>query len=189
MSEIYKKLAKAIQSMDNPIKDKTAYKYQYADLSQVLSIVKPALYENGLCLMQSVKYSNEIPYLVTSVFDDTERLDLSERRLYDFTDAQATGSSDTYTRRYELMKVFCLVADDDDGASTKNARQVPTDMDKAKQRLWNAEKRYCELNGISEVKAWHDENVATREDYLAALKSKTDFETLNKIAAEIEGEL
>lgn len=181
MSEIYKKLFQAVQKMDNPVKDKSAYKYQYADLSQVLGIVKPALFDCGLGLLQHVKYVNEIPYLVTTVFDESEALDLSERRLYDFTDAQATGSGDTYARRYELMKVFCLAADDDDGAATKNGAQVPTDLQKAQKRLLDAETKYCELQGITDTKAFHKEQIMSRGDY------KNDVETLNRIAAELEG--
>ena len=183
MTSINAKLLKAIQQMENPIKDKSAYKYLYADLSQVLGIVKPALYANGLGLMQSVKYENEIPYLVTTVFDENKMLQLSERRLYDFTDAQAVGSCDTYTRRYELMKVFCLAAEDDDGAATKgNKSQVPTNLKKAQTRLVKAEERYCELNGIADSAAFHREQIMTRDDY------QNDVETLNRIAAELEGE-
>lgn len=181
MTSLNGKLLKAIQQMDNPVKDKSAYKYQYADLSQVLSIVKPALFKNGLGLMQHVRYNGETPFLVTTVFDENESLDLSERRLYDFTDAQATGSGDTYARRYELMKVFCLAADDDDGASTKNARQEPDSLQKAQQRLWSAENRHCELNGITDVKKFHETTIMARDDY------RNDVESLNRISAELEG--
>lgn len=182
MSGIYAKLLKAMQAMDNPVKDKSAYKYNYADLSQVLSIVKPALYENGLGLTQSTVYEEEAPYLVTIVFDDAEMLALSKRRLYDFTDAQAVGSGDTYTRRYELMKVFCLAAEDDDGAATKGkTAQVPTGLQEAQQRLVAAENAYCELMGIPDARGWHKDMVMTRKDYA------NTAESLNKIAAELEG--
>ena len=180
MTSIYSKLLKAIQQMDNPVKDKSAYKYQYADLSQVLGIVKPALFANGLGLMQSVKYDEGVPYLVTTVFDEQETLNLSQRKLYDFTDAQATGSGDTYTRRYELMKVFCLAADDDDGAATKSAH-IPSDLQKAQRRLIDAEKKYCELNGITDSKKFHETEIMTRDDY------GNDVDALNRIAAELEG--
>ena len=184
MSDIYKKLLKAVQQMENPIKDKSAYKYLYADLSQVLGIVKPVLFDNGLGLMQHVKYVNDAPFLVTTVFDESGTLDLSERRLHDFPDAQATGSYDTYTRRYELLKVFSLATDDDDGAATKGiVTKEPTELQKAQKRLLDAEKIYCELNGISNAAEYHREIVMMRDDY------KNDVETLNRIAAELEGQL
>ena len=185
MTSINAKLLRAMQQMDNPVKDKTAdvrkYTYNYADLSQVLSIVKTALFANGLGLMQAVKYEGEVPYLMTSVFDENETLHLSQRRLYDFTDAQATGSGDTYTRRYELMKVFCLAANDDDGAATKGqVQQVPAGLREAQNRLAQAEKKYCELMGIADTVGYHKEIVMNRVDY------KNDVESLNKIAAELE---
>lgn len=182
MTEIYGKLLKAIQQMENPVKDKSAYKYLYADLSQVLGIVKPVLYENGLGLMQHVKYVNDAPFLVTTVFDESGTLDLSERRLHDFPDAQATGSYDTYTRRYELLKVFSLATDDDDGAATKGiVTKEPTELQKAQQRLLAVEGKYCELMGYTDPKAFHTEQIMTRSDY------KNDAKTLNRIADELEG--
>ena len=181
MSEIHKKLYRAIHEMGNPIKDKSAYKYYYADLSQVLGIVKPVLDQNGLCLYQHVKYENGKPYLITTVFDEDESLDLSERQIHDFPDAQATGSYDTYMRRYELLKVFCLTADDDDGAATSGiVEKKPSALQLAQQRLLKAERRFCELNDL-EPKNYHETVVMKRDDY------SNDVETLNRIAAELEG--
>lgn len=176
------KLLKALQDMENPVKDKVAdvkkYTYKYSDLAQVLGIVKPALYKNGLGLLQGVKYEGEVPFLVTCVFDENETLELSRRRLFEYTDAQAEGSGLTYARRYELLTAFGLAAEDDDGAPTKTATPRPSNLAEAQQMLWNAEKEYCERAGIADVRSFHQETMA-REDY------RNDVITLTRIALEL----
>ena len=179
---LWEKLLNAMQAMENPRKDAKAdagrFSYQYATLPQVLGIVKPALYANGLGLLQVIQYADATPYLVTSVFDESEILELSRRRLYDYTDAQAEGSGLTYARRYELLTVFGLAAEDNDGASTKNATVYPATLAEAQQRLWEAEKAYCKREGIADVKVFHAD-VMARRDY------HNDIETLTRIAMEL----
>lgn len=177
------KLLSAMQAMENPRKDAKAdagrFSYQYATLPQVLGIVKPALYANGLGLLQGIQYADNIPYLVTSVFDESEILELSRRRLYDYTDAQAEGSGLTYARRYELLTVFGLAAEDNDGASTKNATVYPATLSEAQQMLWNAVKAFCAREGIEDAKEYHKRVIMTRPDY------SNDIEPLTRIAMEL----
>ena len=181
---MWDKLFKAMQDMANPRRDRTAnagkYKYNYADLAQVLGIVKPALFANGLGLLQGVEYRDQIPYLVTSVFDGNDVLKLSERRLYDYTDAQAEGSGLTYARRYELLTVFGLAPEDDDGAATKNATGLPTSLKEAQQFLMNAEANYCSRRGINDVRGFHEQSIMTRGDYANTV------EALTRISMELD---
>lgn len=177
---IWDKLFKALQLMENPRKDRVAdvkkYTYKYADLAQVLSIVKPALFQVGLGLLQGVQYFEGIPYLVTSVFDEQEVLELSRRRIHDYSDAQAEGSDLTYTRRYELLTVFGLAAEDDDGASTVNQPALPATLAEAQNALWMAEMAYCERTGQN-AKEFHKQTMS-RPDY------RNDIQTLHRIAQE-----
>lgn len=177
------KLLRAMQAMSNPIKDKTAdagkYRYNYSDLAQVLGIVKPALASEGLGLWQRVEYDSEhIPYLVTYIFDETEKMELSRRRMYDYTDAQAQGSGLTYTRRYELLTIFGLAAEDDDGKQTKKASALPQTLKGAQQMLLKAEREYCARNLIQDVSQFH-QDIMCREDY------RNDVSALTKIAMEL----
>lgn len=180
---MWAKLLRAMQAISNPRKDKKAnagkFSYNYADLAQVLSLIKPALYAEGLGLLQTVEYREGIPYLITSVFDENEVLKLSERRLYDYTDAQAEGSGLTYTRRYELLTVFGLAAEDDDGAPTKTAQTIPANLKEAQQFLVNAEAGYCNRHGINDARAFHEQYIITREDY------SNTVEALTRIATEL----
>ena len=179
---MWAKLLSAMQAMENPRKDAKAdagrFSYQYATLPQVLGIVKPALYANGWGLWEGIQYADNIPYLVTSVFDENAVLELSRIKVHDYTDAQAMGSYLTYARRYELLTVFGLAAEDDDGAPTKNATTYPATLAEAQQRLWEAEKAYCAREGYTDVKAFH-QNVMLRKDY------RNDIETLTRIAMEL----
>ena len=180
---IWPKLMAAMQAMSNPVKDKTAnagkYHYNYSDLAQVLSIVKPALTNNGLGLIQYAEYEEGIPYLVTAVFDEEELVPLSKRRMHDYTDAQAQGSGLTYTRRYELLTVFGLAAEDDDGSATKQAEELPKSLKEAQQMLIRAERAYCWEHGYEDVNEFHKNQIMTRDDY------RNDPETLTRIAMEL----
>ena len=177
------RLINAMKAMSNPIRDTTAdagrYTYDYADLSQVLSIVKPALFENGLCLFQRVIYADGLPYLVTGIFDESDEMELSRCRLREYSDSQSHGSALTYMRRYELLTAFALAADDDDGAGTLGARTMGDELQSAKQFLWNAEKSYCWQNGIEDAAGFHKANIVTRNDY------SEDADTLTRIAREL----
>lgn len=123
---IKSRLRDALANMGNPVKDKTAqvgrYSYKYTQLDSVLAVVKPALHDAGLFMRQRVTRMGVADWvLVLSVHSDDEDMELDVRPYYTFTDSQAQGSSETYTRRYQLMTAFGLAGEDDDGASTKGA--------------------------------------------------------------------
>lgn len=114
------KLLKAMHAMQNPKKDTEAYNYKYATLDQVLDIVKPALKDQGLALSQQSKFHEQTNSfcLFTNVFDGEDIRVLDIRPLHDGTNAQNVGSWETYMRRYALLTVFGLAAEDDDGKAT-----------------------------------------------------------------------
>ena len=179
-----------LNEIENPVKDKTAdvrkYKYQYADLSQVLAIVKAACQKHGLTVMQDFSISLDgINAIGTYISDGQERMLLAMSRMLETSDAQALGSWITYMRRYQLMTVFGMAAEDDDGAATKpkpKQRPVvenPDPLQEAQMRLVEAEKRYCDANGIPNWGDFHREQIIMRRDYA------NDVETLDRIAQEL----
>ena len=130
------KLLAAMQEMSNPKKDTNAYKYKYAQLDQVLDIVRPALQAHGMDIRwQQTQVSTayldpkdgeikERTIFVQNlyVFDANEER-LMDSRPIDFTaPIQDRGKEETYLRRYALQSVFALAAEDDDGAEI-NAKQ------------------------------------------------------------------
>lgn len=144
---IMAKIIKAMAGMRNPKRDATAdvkkYKYTYATLEQVLSIVKPQLFAHELVLLQRVEHRDGEYYLTTSIADAAETLELDIRPITFTGDAQRDGSLETYYRRYALMTVFGLAGEDDDGAATKK----PTGKDKGgdSPELKAAKLHFCDV--------------------------------------------
>lgn len=128
------RLVVAMADMVNPKKSNTAkvptksggsYQYNYESLDQVLAAVRPPLMENGIGLTQRQVWSEHTSSyaLETVVFDGDEEIVMDTRPLHDCPDAQATGSWETYMRRYALRSAFGLAGEDDDGAATVGAAQ------------------------------------------------------------------
>lgn len=122
------RLVDAMADMVNPQKTKTAkvptksggsYQYKYESLDQVLAAVRPPLMERKIGLTQRQVWSeNTSSYaLETVVFDGNEEIVLDTRPMRDSPDAQASGSWETYMRRYALRSAFGLAGEDDDGAA------------------------------------------------------------------------
>ena len=113
------RLVDAMADMVNPQKTKTAkvptksggsYQYKYESLDQVLAAVRPPLMERKIGLTQRQVWSeNTSSYaLETVVFDGSEEIVLDTRPMRDSPDAQASGSWETYMRRYALRSAFGL---------------------------------------------------------------------------------
>lgn len=114
------KLIVAMMAMDNPKKEKEGYNYKYETLEQVLEIVRKALAEQGMMIVQGVKWNDSINEFIleTGVMDGTEERILDMRPFHRCDDAQAEGSWETYMRRYAIRTAFGLTGEDDDGAAT-----------------------------------------------------------------------
>ena len=114
----------ALQNMQDPIKNTSAYKYKYSNLPQITGIIRPALQAQGLDFAQrSMNYNDgekQNYVLETKIFDDKSEVVLDRRPLCFTSDAQKSGSYETYMRRYALLTVFGLAPkdEDDDGYRT-----------------------------------------------------------------------
>ena len=183
MSELTKKYIGVLRDVDNPKKDKTAdvkkYKYNYADLAQVLGIVKNACIAHDLTVYQSTRIVDGGTYLYTAITDGEEERELAFSKMPESTDAQALGSWITYMRRYQLLIAFGLAPEDDDGQQAKNINQSP--LERAQHELVAAEKQYCSVNGIDDWGEFHRNVIMERGDYA------NDASTLMNIAAELRG--
>jgi hypothetical protein len=102
-----------------------SYSYTYADLGSVLEAVMPALHENGLTLLQCMDIKDGQPVIRTHLVF-TGDTDMTQQFISytpivwaDKTDTQKYGGAITYCRRYALMAMLCLSAEDDDGATAR----------------------------------------------------------------------
>jgi hypothetical protein len=121
---IYKKLLE-FQRLGISIKpDSTnpAFKSKYADITEVLSKVKPALTRVGITMTQVPTETG----LKTLLIDGDDGSTVEGFLPYaDMSNSQKLGSSITYNRRYSLVAMLGLEDEDDDG-NQASATAQPT---------------------------------------------------------------
>jgi ERF superfamily len=128
---LHKALAQAQGEFPNIHKTQTAdagsYSYAYADLASILAAVRPVLSKHGLSIMQPLEAPNGIPSIRTELLHAD-----GAAKAYSFplgelpAQPQQRGSLITYHRRYALLSILGLAADDDDdGAQAAAAKGEP----------------------------------------------------------------
>lgn len=127
-SEQLNELAGAMSKLQSEIrdaeKDNQGYGYKYADLGQILSLIRPLLQKNGLSFAQHVGNANDMVAIETIVMHSSGQWMSSELLMpavqsKSMNAAQAMGSVITYGRRYALSAIFGIAQIDDDGTAAK----------------------------------------------------------------------
>lgn len=92
------------------------FKNTYISLGKLLDAVVPVLTEKGLVLVQTPGGFNGTPSLKTAIIDveTGETLEGECPLMLERDNPQGLGSAITYLRRYALMSMLGLVADEDD---------------------------------------------------------------------------
>ena len=133
-SESIKELATALSSAQSSLQDATKnaknphYKSDYADLSQVLEAIRPALAAQNLSVVQ-LPFSRENRVGVTTRImhssgewlEESIDLEVEGKNL-----AQAAGAHITYLRRYSLASLFAIHQKDDDAESAPKRESRPS---------------------------------------------------------------
>ena len=101
------------------------FKSKFAPLPEVMENLQPLLAKHKLSVLQPLDNIDGHPAITTIVLHESGQMIQATSPLFlSKDDSQGHGSAITYARRYGLMSIFGLVADeDDDGnqASTPNA--------------------------------------------------------------------
>lgn len=129
---VYAALAKAQSQIGTVAKDSKAdvktnrgpgYGYSYASLPNVLDAVRAPLAQNELALVQR-PHIDQTWVTVESVIyhSDGSHIQCAPSCQARGTDPQSIGSAITYLRRYGLMSLLALAADDDDGQAAMPQR-------------------------------------------------------------------
>ena len=116
-TEIYNKLFKVQQEIGAISKDKknSFYKNKYFDINKLIEHVSPILKSHNLLLLQPIRDNK-----VCSVIIDLDGgVVESSLELPANLDAQKIGGAITYYRRYTLVSLLGLQAEDDDGEATR----------------------------------------------------------------------
>lgn len=100
-----------------------AVKYKYLQLADIFEKLQPILAANSAILKCIVK--PEIISVQCICADTGEVLNECSAKIPDTDDAQALGSWHTYLRRYLILAMFNIAAEDDDGAATLPKKTLP----------------------------------------------------------------
>jgi hypothetical protein len=128
-----------------------AFKSKYADLSEVVEAVVPALNKAGIGVMQFPSYDGELVGLTTVLMHEsgatvTGTLHLRPSK----SDPQGVGSAVTYARRYSLLAMTGAAPEDDDGNSASGPRQqtAPQEAPKPPTLSERADRFVTTLRGL-----------------------------------------
>jgi hypothetical protein len=112
-----KAMAEAFPEIEGAVRDKAAHKYKYADLSNVIAAIKPALASRGLWFVQNIHNNPGFASVETIIMHSSgESLSCGTLSIpVPREDAQGYGSALTYARRYSLTAAFGVAQEDDDG--------------------------------------------------------------------------
>lgn len=173
MQNVLQALKRAQAKIEDPKKAKVNphFKSKYVDLNAVLAAIGQACDEEGLVVTQTIDMLAGAPgkpdtnFLVTTLYhaESAEYIKSAFPLPADAT-PQQLGSAITYARRYSLMAMFCLGAEDDDG----NAASTPGGNGKP-------------ANGF--VKK--DPAAAARESFKVAAEKATTLEQLERAKAAV----
>ena len=188
-------LSKAQGEIVDATKDKAAHKYKYADLGQILNIVRPLFCKHGLAFTQlPTRFisDNGVNYvsLETVVMHESGEWLSSDYVMPVETPkgmsmAQAYGSVITYARRYALASIVGITQEDNDAQvqreEKKNTDQMTDHLDAMAgefNRKMNGCKDFEDLKNIFKCAyEWARENNATKQGQ-ALTKSYNDYKTL-----------
>lgn len=117
---IYEKLLEIQASSPELVKDakNPHFKNTYITLDAVLDTMVPMLNERGIVLIQKPDQVAGEPALTTILWDteDNTSVEGTMPLILERTGPQALGSAITYYRRYHLLSMLGLTADEDDDA-------------------------------------------------------------------------
>lgn len=105
-----------------PTKSGREYTYKYADLATIWDVIRKPLAEAGLCVVQTFSEGN----LVTTLIHESGQHISSTMGLgvSPSVDHKSLGGAITYMRRYTLVSILSLAADEDDGEAPENETQL-----------------------------------------------------------------
>lgn len=116
------KIARIQDKIGKLTKDTKGYNYKYFDINQLLERLQPLLREEGLVITQPIREG----YVVTAIQDIAKNSDViySSIKLPENVKPQDMGSAITYYRRYSLVSLLALEAEDDDGKKASDGLNV-----------------------------------------------------------------
>ena len=149
-------LAKAQAAFKPALKDAANpfFKSKYCDLAGAIESCRDALSANGLALVQSTDAGDKMVLHTTLLHASGEWISSTYPITAVKTDPQGIGSAVTYARRYSMMALLGIAAEDDDGeaAHGRTAKvDATTGEVKKAQPKWTDEQRTDVGNWFSAI--------------------------------------
>ena len=126
IAKIAPALVRAQGAMENPPRNRSvqvrtqagAYTFRYATLDKITDMIRQALAENGLCVLQPIVSTDRGAALLTRLLHESGQWMECEVLLPQLgNNPQAFGSAVTYMRRYSICALLNISADEDDDAN------------------------------------------------------------------------
>lgn len=133
----------ALGELTNPVAAESAeietrgggsYGYKYADLSSIMTAVRPVMARHGLAISQPVQTIDDSLAVETLVMHTSGGIITSGRLVVRMPpNPQQTGSTITYLRRYQLCALLGIAPDDDDDGKAASPVTRPRATTKRKE--------------------------------------------------------
>jgi hypothetical protein len=154
------KIAKIQDKIGKLTKDTKGYNYKYFDINQLLERLQPLLREQGLVITQPILDG----CVCTMIVDvETNKQMTSMIKLPENVKPQDLGSAITYYRRYSLVSLLALEAEDDDGKKASEGLNT---------REWAKIRDNYQNNGIITPDDWEKCSVEQKKIITEIKKSK-----------------
>ena len=132
IKELAAALSKAQGCIEDATKSTAAYNYKYADLSQILRLVRPVFAENGLSLTQfpcdggsSVSVESMLMHSSGQWLSQKFSMDVEASK--GMSKAQSAGVVITYMRRYALAAIAGITQEDNDAALQRKQEKAASE--------------------------------------------------------------
>jgi hypothetical protein len=183
IAELAKALAHAQAKMRSASKDveNTYFKSNYADLASCWDAIREPLTSNGLSVVQVAENDAE-GIAVETILLHTSGQWVSGRLVLKplKSDPQSCGSAVTYARRYGLMAICGLAADDDDGNAANGRGEAQTEAPKRRPKADKPDAK-------PPAKPWGERTPTERATIMRAAieKAKADTTRLLELAEKM----
>ena len=170
-------MGKALKQANNP-----HFRSKYADLGSVMDACLPALNERGIAVIQPTG-ENELGRFVETIMihgESGEQLSCRVPLIVGKNDMQGYGSAVTYARRYGLMAMAGIAAEDDDGNAAAKAapkqeapKKISAEQFKAiNDLIFDTETDEAKFCAYYKVEELHDMNAKQATEAAAMLTKK-----------------
>lgn len=190
-SESIKELAIALckfQGAVEKIKKTTTnpfFKSKYANLADILDIIRQPLFENGLSFVQFPKGNHELETMLMHTSGEwmSETYEMTPTK----NDPQGLGSVITYQRRYALGAILGLNIDEDDDGNKASEPTKEKQVEPEQPIIWITEKQFNGMkaglmSGDAEFieKAKRNFEGFSKKPYAMKKEYKTELENILK---------